>query len=325
MISRRGACLALGASIAPGQASVRAQGRYPERPVTLVVPFAPGGVADITARAFAEAMAARLGQAVVVDNKPGAGGIVAAQAVTGARPDGHTLLLMSNANAVSVGLFRKLPYDPVRDFAPVSTLAFFDLGIFVAAGSRFATLAELIAFGRAQPGKLNIGTIVVGSSQHLAAKLFERAAGVEAVVVPYKATPAVINALRAGEVDAAFEIVAPVLPQLGAGGPLRALAVTGAHRNPALPGVPTAAQAGLANYEVASWNAIAAPAATPPAALESLNRAVHEAAAAPALRERLATQGVRVQPGSPAELSALLGREIRRWGEVIRAARIEPE
>lgn len=304
--------------------TARAQARFPERPITIVVPFGPGGIADLTARAVGEHMATTLGQSVVIDNKPSAGGIVAAQAVTSARPDGHTLLLMSNANAVSVGLFKKLPYDPVKDFAPVGTLGYFDLGIFVPANSRFATLADMVAFAKANPGKLNVGTIAIGSTQHLSAKLFETVAGIEALVVPYKASPAVLTALRAGEIDVAFEIVGPMMPQVSAGA-VKALAVTSNLRNAALPDVPTVAQAGVAGYDVASWNALAAPAGTPAAVIDALNKAARDAIAAPSVREKLGKLGMRLAASSPAELQALLTSEIKRWGDVIRAAKIEPE
>lgn len=304
--------------------TARAQARFPERPITIVVPFGPGGIADLTARAVGEHMATTLGQSVVIDNKPSAGGIVAAQAVTSARPDGHTLLLMSNANAVSVGLFKKLPYDPVKDFAPVGTLGYFDLGIFVPANSRFATLADMVAFAKANPGKLNVGTIAIGSTQHLSAKLFETVAGIEALVVPYKASPAVLTALRAGEIDVAFEIVGPMMPQVSAGA-VKALAVTSSQRNAALPDVPTVAQAGVAGYDVASWNALAAPAGTPAAVIDALNKAARDAIAAPSVREKLGKLGMRLAASSPAELQALLTSEIKRWGDVIRAAKIEPE
>jgi len=309
---------------APFGAPLCAQPRFPDRPIALLVPFAPGGVADITARAVAEAMARSLGQPVVVDNRPSAGSIVASQAVATARPDGHTLLLMSNGNAVSVGLFRKLPYDPQKDLAPVSTLGSFDLGLFVPASSRFRTLNDLLVFARAHPGKLNIGCITVGSTQHLAARLFQTLAGIDALVVPYKGSPAVLIALRSGEVDIAFEIVAPMLAQV-AGGTLRALAVSSSQRNPALPEVPTVQQAGVAGYDVASWNALAAPAGTPLAVIDRLNRAVREAVASAEVRDRLTRLGVHLQAGSPAEMQALLASEIRRWGGVIRAAKIEPE
>lgn len=300
------------------------QSRFPERPITLLVPFGPGGIADLTARAVAEQMARTLGVAIIVDNKPSAGSIVASQAAASARPDGHTLLLMSNGNAVSVGLFKKLPYDTQKDFAPITTLGYFDLGIFVNASSRFATLRDAVAFAKANPGKLNVATITPGSTQHLAAKLFETVAGIDVVSVPYKGSPAVLQALRAGEADLAFEILGPMVSQVS-GGAVRALAVSSSQRNPALPDVPTVAQAGVAGYDVASWNALAAPAGTPPEVIERLGRAAREAVASPAVREKLGKLGVRVQASTPAELQALLGSEIKRWGDVIRKAGIEPE
>ena len=321
--SRRTALGAL-AAIAGWPGALRAQPKFPTKPITLIVPFAPGGVADITARAFGQAMGASLGQAVVIDNRPGAGGIVATQAVLQAPADGHTLLLMSNASAVSVHLFRKLPYDVTKDLAPICTLGFFDLAVAVRADSRFKALRDLVAFARANPGKLTIGTIATGSTQHLAAELFKTRAGIDALVVPYKGSPAVINALRAGEIDVAFEILSPLLPQLSAR-VIRALAVTGAQRFSLLPDVPTVQEQGVANYAVASWNALAAPAGAPAATIARLRSAAADAVAQPALRDRLAELGVKAQVGTPAELSGLLASEIRHWGEVVRAAKIEPE
>ncbi|MBL8360662.1 MAG: tripartite tricarboxylate transporter substrate binding protein [Rubrivivax sp.] len=307
-----------------GSQGARAQGRYPERPVTVVVPFAPGGIADITARAVAEAMGRQLGQPFVVENKPSAGSIVATQAVASARPDGHTLLLMSNAHAVSVGLFRKLPYDVQRDFTPVGTLAAFDLGFFAAATSRLATLAQALAYARDWPGRLTIGTITVGSTQHLAAKLFEAMAGIDALIVPYKGTPAVLTALRSGEIDLAVEILGPMLPQVSAG-TIRALAVGSEARHAAMPAVPTVIAAGVPGYSVASWNALAVPAATPAPVVETLHAALERALAAQAVKAEFERLGVRALPGTPGALRQLLAREIDRWGGVIRRAKIEPE
>jgi tripartite-type tricarboxylate transporter receptor subunit TctC len=301
-----------------------AQGRYPARPITLVVPFAPGGIADVTARAVAQSMAKTLGQPVVVDNRPSAGSIVASQAVANAKPDGYTLLLMSNSNALSVGLFKKLPYDTVKDLAPVSTLGFFDLGVFVSSGSRFASLRDVLLHAKEHPGQLKVGTIAVGTTQHLAGQLFQSVAGVELLTVPYKGSPAVLVALRSGELDVALEIVGPMVPQVKSGA-VRLLAVTGDRPNPALPSVPTAQQAGLPGYNVASWNAIAAPAATPAPVMERLNQAVQQALASPSVRSSLEPLGVRLQPSTPAQAQALVVNEIKRWGEVIRAAKIEPQ
>ena len=301
-----------------------AQSRYPDRPITLIVPFAPGGIADITARTVAELMAKSLGQAIVVDNRPSAGSIVASTAVAKAAPDGYTLLLMSNSNALSTSLFKKLPYDVLKDFAPIGTLGFFDLGLVVDNGSRFANLAALLAFAKAQPGKLTIGSIAVGSTQHLAAELFKTSAGIDALIVPYKGTPAVLGALRGGEIDLAVEILGPVLPQV-AGKAVRVLAVTGEQRNAALPDVPTAQEAGLRGYMVASWNALAAPAGTPADVVARINQAAQQALVDPNAQRRLRDLGVRAQGGSSQQLQALLAGEVKRWAAVIRAAKIEPE
>jgi tripartite-type tricarboxylate transporter receptor subunit TctC len=323
LVSRR-RLIAAAALLGSGAARAQSAARYPDKPITLIVPFAPAGIADITARTVAQAMAKTLGQPIVVDTRPSAGSIVGSTAVAQAAPDGHTLLLVSNANAVSASLFKKLPFDIQKDFAPIGTLAFFDLAAFVDAGSRYKSVAELLADAKARPGKLTIGTISAGSTQHLSAVLFTRRAGIDAVVVPYKGTPAVMTALRAGEIDVAFEIVAPMLAQIAAK-TVRALAVTSDVPHPALAGVPTMAKAGVANYNVASWNGLAAPKGTPPAVIARINQAVREALASPAVVQRFSELGVRAQAGSPAQLSALLASEIPRWREVIVAAKIEPE
>ena len=235
------------------------------------------------------------------------------QAVASAKPDGHTLLLMSNGNAVSVGLFKKLPYDTRKDFVGISTLGYFDIGLFAPAGSRFNSLKDTVAFARANPGKLNIGSISAGSTQHLAAKMFETVAGLEAVIVPYKGSPAVVTALRTGEIDLAFEILGPMLPQVQAG-VVKALAVSSDKRNPALPEVPTAIEAGVPGYNVASWNALAAPAGTSPAVIELLNRAAREAVESPAVRDKLAKLGMRVSAEHTGRARAAAGERDRSLG-----------
>jgi tripartite-type tricarboxylate transporter receptor subunit TctC len=321
---RAGLASAIASAWAAGvPAPLRAQVTFPRRSVTIVVPFAAGGIADLTARAVGEHMSRQLGQPVVIENRPSAGSIVASQAVARARADGHTLLLMSNGNAVSVGLFRRLPYDPVRDFAPIGLLGRFDLGVFVAADSPHGSLAELIAFARARPGELKVGTVTPGSTQHLAAQLFLTRAGLRGLSVPYRGTPAVLTALRAGEVDVAFEILGPMLGQVQAGA-IRVLAVSAGQRMPALPQVPTVQESGVADYDVSSWNALAAPAGTPAAAIRRLNETARAALADPGVQARLTALGVRPMASSPDELAALLAAEIRRWGEVIRQAGIQP-
>jgi tripartite-type tricarboxylate transporter receptor subunit TctC len=296
----------------------------PTAPITLVVPFGPGGIADLTARVVGKEMAAILKQPIVVENKPSAGAIVGSQQVARAVPDGQTLLLMSNANAVSAGLFRKLPFDVQKDFVPISTLGTFDLALFVVADSPLKSVAHLLTRARAQPGKVTVATIAAGSTQHLAAEYFKSVAGIDVVIVPYKATPAVIAALRAGEVDVGFEILGPILGQVQ-GGALRALAVTSDKRFAGLPDVPTVQESGLPGYNVASWNALAAPAGTPRAVVERLQRAAQQALALPAVQQQLQALGVRAQGSTPQQAQALLASEIKRWSEVIVKAKIEQQ
>ena len=318
-LSRRS--LLLAAMAAPAS-RVLAQSHYPDRPITLIVPFGPGGIADLTARAVAQAMAGTLKQSIVVDNRPSAGSIVGSSAVAQARPDGYTVLLMSNGNAVSQTLFKKLPFDVTSDFAPVGTLGFFDLAVFVPAESRFKTLRDVTAYAKAKPGKLTIGTIAPGSTQHLSAELFKTVAGIDAVTVPYKGTPAVLTALRAGEIDVGFEILGPMLSQVEAK-VIRALAVTSGKRFPLLPNVPTVQEEGVAHYDVASWNALAVPARTPKDIVARLTLAANDALKSPEVIAQLQKLGVRPQGGTPEQMTQLLTSEIKRWGDVIRASKIE--
>jgi tripartite-type tricarboxylate transporter receptor subunit TctC len=294
---------------------------FPTKNVRIVVPFGAGGVADLTARTVAGRLAEQLGQSVVIENKPGAGGIGAADTVLKSEPDGHTLLLMSNGTAVSAGLFKSLPFDTLKDFAPISTLGTFDIAIMVPADSRFKSLAELLAFARANPGKLNVGSINIGSTQNLAAELFKSNAAVDMQIVPFNGTPAVVTALRGGQIDAAVEILGPVMSQVNAKA-LRVLAVTGEKRSAALPEVPTARESGLPNFVAASWNGLAAPARTPKPVIERLNREVAAALNHPDVRRRLAELNVDAQASTPDQASALLASEVKRWGEVIVRARI---
>jgi tripartite-type tricarboxylate transporter receptor subunit TctC len=304
----------LACSIASAQPS-------PTKPIRLVVPFGAGGVADLTARTVAKKMTESMGQSIVVDNKPGAGGVVAASTVASAPPDGLTMLLMSNGSAVSEGLFKKLPFDTVKDFAPVSTLGYFDLAIVTGEKSRFKTLQELMAHAKANPGVVNIGSINVGSTQHLAAELFKRSTGIDVLVVPFNGSPALITALRGGQIDAGVEILAPILGQIKSKA-LRPIAVMGAKRSFALPDTPTVAESGTPNFKVASWNAFAVPAKTPSAIVARLTKEVNAALATPEVKEQLRQLGVEAQGSTPEQQAELLRDEIKRWSEVIRLAGI---
>jgi len=294
---------------------------YPARPVRIVVPFGPGGVADITARILAERLSGPLGQPVVVENRPGAGGIAASTAVAKAPADGHTLLLISNGSAVSATLFKSQPADPVADFAPISIIGYFDLVFVAKSGGPRESMAAWIARAKANPGKLNIATINPGSTQNLAAELLRMTAGIDAQIVPYKATPEVVGAVLAGDADLAVEILAPLLGQIRSGA-LRPLAVASARRSAFLPELPTVAESGIAGYEAASWNGLAAPAKTPAAVIERLNREVNAAVAAPEVAKRLQDLGIEPRAGTPEELRGQLVSDIAKWKAVIERAKI---
>jgi len=306
----------LGLGAAPGWAQ-----EFPTKPVRIVVPFGPGGVGDLTARAVASQLADQWGKGVVIDNRPGAGGVVAAESVVKADPDGHTLFLMSNGTAVTEAVFQKLPFDTVRDFAPVSTLGYFDIAVVVPEGSRFKTLSELVAHAKANPGKLNVGSINVGSTQNLAAELFKSTAGIDVQVVPYNGTPALMAALRGGQLDVGVEILGPVLPQLQAK-TLRVLAVTGEKRSIVLPEVPTAKESGIHGFVASSWNALAAPAKTPAAVIDRLNRDINKALTAPEVRQKLKDLNVDARGSTPRETADLLASDIKRWSQVVQMANI---
>jgi tripartite-type tricarboxylate transporter receptor subunit TctC len=297
-----------------------AQG-YPARPVKILVPFAAGGVADITARVLSQKMSETIGQQVIVENRPSAGGIVASDAVAKAQPDGYTLLFITNGNAISASLFKSLPYDTVNDFAPVSTVGFFDLVLVVDSASKIGSVRELLASARARPDKFNLGTINIGSTQNLAAELFKSITEIDAQVVPFKTTPAVIAALKGNDVQAAFEILAPVLAQIR-GGALKPLAVTSDRRFAGLPDVPTVAESGVPGYQASSWNGVAAPAKTPEPIIGKLNREINAAVASSEVRKRLEDLGVEARAGTPQALGAMLVSEIAKWKAVIERAKI---
>ena len=240
--------VALSSAIFTTVANAQTAATFPSKPMKIIVPFGAGGIADLTARTVGTKMAEILGQPVIIENKPGAGGIAAGDLVAKSEPDGTTMLLMSNGTAVTASLFKSLPYDTAKDFATVSTLGFFDIALITKADSPYKTMAELLAFAKANPGKLNVGTINIGSTQNLAAELFKSTAAINVQIVPFNGTPAVITALRGGQIDAAVEILGPVKTQIDAKA-INALAVLGLKRAPSLPNVPTAKESGLADHE----------------------------------------------------------------------------
>ncbi len=303
----------------PGTAA--AQDNYPSRDITLVLPFGPGGIADITARLVADGLGKKLGRQIVIMNQPGAGGATAARAVLNAEADGYTLALFSNGTAISVPLFKKLPFDPVNEFVPVSSLAYFDF-IFAAKGDgKFKTLQDVLAAAKEKPGALNIGTINVGSSQNLAAELFKSAAGVDFTIVPYKATPDLQVALLGGEVDVIIDSQTALNAALQQNQAV-AIASSGTVRSKLLPDVPTAVEQGVNGFDVTSWNAIFAPNGTPDEAVKVLNGALVEVLSDPAIQKRFADLGVEARSSTPEEIGKRLTDDIGKWGAVIEKAGI---
>jgi tripartite-type tricarboxylate transporter receptor subunit TctC len=296
---------------------------FPSKAIRIFVPNAPGGAADITARTVGQAMSTALGQPVLVENRPGAGGIVAGEAVSRAEPDGHTLLLVSSGTAVSASLFKALPFDTLKDFAPVSMLATFNLVLVTREDGRFKTLKDVLDYARANPGKLNIGSPQVGTTQNLAAELFKASAGIDAQVVPFNGTPPVITAIRSGEIDVGVDILGPLRGQI-AQKALRAVALLGDKPEAGLPGVPLVREAGgpLAQFNASSWNGLAVPAKTPQAAIDRLNREVNAALAKPDVAKKLDELSLHAQGSTPAQLGEHLAADIRKWAAVIERAKI---
>lgn len=293
---------------------------FPTKPIRVVVPFGPGGVADITLRTLAPVLSAGLGQSVVVENKPSAGGIIAGQEVSRAEPDGHTLLLISNGTAVSQALFRSLPYEP-ENLAMISTIGSFPLVILTDPKSPLKTIRDVLAEAKKNPGKMNAGTIGVGSTQNLSAQLFKATSGADFVIIPYRNTGEVIGAAKNGDAHLIFEIMAPMASHIKSGN-LRAIAVTGAKRFAALPDVPTAIESGIAGYDVTSWNGLAAPAKTPRAVIDRINAELAKAVAAAEVKQRFAAMGVEGRTSTPEQLRDFYLSEVQRWTKVVEAAKI---
>jgi len=294
---------------------------YPSQPIRIILPYAAGGVADISARVLGERLTAQLRQQVLIDNRPGAGQIPASMAVKRADPDGYTLLWLNGGHAVSKSLFNSLPYDAEKDFEPVSTVAFFGMALLVNSDSPYRTVKDFIAAAKAAPGKLNVGTTSIGGTQSIAALLFKSMAEVDFQIVPFKATPMIVAAVKGRELHAMFEFLTPTLSHVRSGG-MRALGVSFSHRFEGLPDVPTIAEAGVPGYEATSWNAVAAPAKTPQAIVERLNREINVAIEVPALRQRLIEVGVEPRASTPGELHDLLVSETAKWKKVVEAAHI---
>ena len=297
---------------------------FPDRPLRIVIAFGPGGLADVTIRLVAEKLTGLLGRQVVVENRPGAGGVTAATTVMNSKPDGHTLLVVTNGTAISVSLFKQLGFDPVTDFVPVSLVTYFDLLVLASSDSRYRSLKDLIAAAKANPGKHNFGTINPGSTQNLSAELFKTIAGIDVQIVPFRTSPDAATALIGGSIDAVFESYA-AMKGLIQGGKLRPLASTGAKRYGYLPDLPTAGEAGLPGYEVSGWNGITAPAGTPPEIVAILNRHINTIVAMPDIKKQMLELGTLAYAGTPDELRKQMVGDIAKWAAVIKKAGIPQE
>jgi tripartite-type tricarboxylate transporter receptor subunit TctC len=294
---------------------------YPTRPVRAILPFAAGGLADITTRIVSDKLGDKLGQRIIVDNQPGAGGIAAARSVLAAPPDGYTLAVVTNGTAISVPLFKTLPFDPVTDFSPISAMGTFDLALAVNASSPYKTIGDFIKDAKANPGKLNVGTISVGSTQNLGAELLRSMSGADFALVTYRTAPEALIALLRNDIQLIVEYYATVKPGLD-DHKVRVLATSGEHRSKILPKVPTVSESGVPGYVVTSWNAMFAPKGTPPEVVAKLNEAIREAIALPEVKQRLLDLGIEAQAGTPEEISVRLKADISKWTKVIEDAKI---
>jgi len=319
MIARRTAWLGLAAmlvALAP-----QAQAAWPEKPIKFVLPFGAGGVADVTARILADKLSQKLNQRVVVENMPGPGGIAAARAVVTSPADGYTMAWVTNGTAISVATFQSLPFDPVKDFAMVSMAGTFDLIFVVNNRSEYKTLADFIKAAKDNPGKMNIGTIAVGSTQNLGAELFKSLTGLNIQIVPYKNSPDIVVALLRNDVQLMIDFPPAVAGQV-ADKKLRILASSSPQPSPLLPGVPTADQAGVKGYEVISWNGVGVPKDTPKDVIDTMNKAMREVLAMSDVQEQLGKVGVIAKASTPEEALARLSADIKKWNDVVDKAGI---
>jgi tripartite-type tricarboxylate transporter receptor subunit TctC len=310
------ATVALAAGLAVKPAA--AQAAYPSKPITIIVPFAAGGTTDILARVVGQALTKELGQSVVIDNRAGAGGNIGGQAAAKAAPDGYTLFMGTvGTHAINAALYKSMPFDPVKDFAPLTRVAMVPNLLVANPSQPFKTVKELIAYAKANPGKLNFGSSGNGSSIHLSGELFKAMAKVDMVHVPYKGSAPAVTDLLGNQIAIMFDNMPSAIQHVRSGR-LRAIAVTTAKRSPELPDVPTIAEAGVPGYEATSWFGMFAPAATPPAVLAKLNTALVKVLAEPEVKKKIAEQGAEPYSEKPAQFAEFIRKESVKWGKVVK-------
>jgi len=296
---------------------------YPSKSIRLIVPFAPGGGNDTVARAVAQQMSQSLGQAVIVENKPGAGGVLGAELAAKALPDGYTIFLGGVGSlAVNPQVIAKIPYDPIRDFSPIILLATAPSVVAVNAASQFKSIQEMTAFAKQNPGKLNYASNGNGSSAQIATVIYESMAGVELTHVPYKGLAPALTDLLSGQVQVMFSSMVAIIPHIQAGR-LRALAVTSAKRSPLLPNTPTLSESGLQGYEAGSWYGLLAPSGTPDVIIQRLNQEAGKALKQAIVKESLSAEGAEVIGGSPQDFSKYIRIEYERIGKLIKTGRLQ--
>jgi len=311
-------------SLVGSLALAQAGGNYPSKPVTLVVTYPPGGGADAMARLLAPKMSDALGQAVVVENKPGAGGQIGAAAVAKAAPDGYTLMLDASSFAVNPSLYPKLPYDPMKAFKPIGVVALFPNVVLVNANFSAQSVTDLISISKKAKDSVFYASSGNGSAQHLAGALFESATGVDMVHVPYKGGGPALNDVIGGQVPLFFGNLASTLQHVQSG-KLRALAVTSAKRSQILPGVPTLSEVGVKGAEIYEWNAVFVPAGTPQAVVSKIASAFQHALDAPEVKQRIAQLGGEIQRSSPEQSQAFIEQQVTLWGRIIKERKITAE
>jgi tripartite-type tricarboxylate transporter receptor subunit TctC len=297
---------------------------YPSRPVRIIVPYGPGGIADVTMRLVAQDLSKRFGQQFFIENRPGAGGIVGMQAAREAPADGYTLVMVGGGLTIAKALFKSLPYNIETDFIPISTTASYGLVITTKANSRYKTIKDVIADAKAHPGTLNFGTINVGSAQNLSAELFRTMADLDVTLIPYKTTPDLANAVLRGDVDVSFEYFAGFQASI-TNGQMTVLATTGRDRASNLPNVPTVIESGLPGYEVTSWNGLAVAAGAPANVVTQLHRAVGEALKSPEVQKFSNDAGMDARGMSSDDLRDRIKADVLKWSQVIANAGIKKQ
>jgi tripartite-type tricarboxylate transporter receptor subunit TctC len=302
-------------------APAHAESKFPTKPVRLILPFGAGGVADFTMRLLGQKLGEKWGQQVIIDNRPGAGGVIAQQALLSSRPDGHTMSVTGNGTAIGMSLFKTRPYDILNDFTQVSITATFEMLLATRGESPFKTVADVLDYARKNPGKLNLAAINPGSTQNLSAHLFKQMTGIDATIVTYRTTPDLMTGVLRGDVDLAFDYYAAFRAPL-ADNKIRIIASADDERNPLLPDVLTVKESGLPDYVVTSWNALSAPGGLPKDILAILNRDIVAALADPELRHKAREFGLNAQGSTPEVMRERMAFEIRRWAEVIEKAGI---